>query len=162
MQVISDTGPIIALAKVKKLTLLKSLFEKVYITPTVYKELMAKIGFEGEEIDKALNDFVEQVKIESQSSEIAQLVKELGAGEKQCIEYAYTSKEHYILVMDDKAARRAAKQMGIKTVGTIGILLKAKQNGSVDNITKILIEMRNKGYWLSDEIIKTASKMAEE
>ncbi len=50
MKIISNTGPIIALAKVKKLALLKELASDVVISVAVYRELFAKIGEESEVI----------------------------------------------------------------------------------------------------------------
>ena len=44
MIVVSDTGPLIALAKIEKLSLLERLFEQVLIPPAVYRELLAKTG----------------------------------------------------------------------------------------------------------------------
>lgn len=58
MILVSDTGPIIALAKIKQLHLLQNLFNEVQIPFMVYKELMAKTGDEGNEIDKAISEFI--------------------------------------------------------------------------------------------------------
>jgi predicted nucleic acid-binding protein len=46
MKIISNTGPIIALAKVKKLACLKEVASDVVISVAVYRELFAKIGEE--------------------------------------------------------------------------------------------------------------------
>ena len=44
MTVVSDTGPLIALAKVDQLNLLQVLFREVHIPPAVHYELLAKYG----------------------------------------------------------------------------------------------------------------------
>ena len=44
MKIISDTGPIVGLAKIKKLYLLQSISDEVLIPTMVYKELFGKIG----------------------------------------------------------------------------------------------------------------------
>jgi len=49
---VSDTGPIIALAKIKQLNLLQKVCNEVQIPFIVYKELMAKTGDEENEILK--------------------------------------------------------------------------------------------------------------
>lgn len=46
MRIVADTGPIIALAKIGKIFLLKSIAGEVPIPPMVYKELFGKIGSE--------------------------------------------------------------------------------------------------------------------
>jgi len=162
VNIISDTGPIIALAKIGRLHLLKSLFDKVYITPYVFKELMAKTGDEAEEIEKALNEFITIGEFGKTAAEVEITLKDLGRGERQCIEFASTSKSDFMLLMDDKAARQAAQKLNIPTTGTIGILITAKNYGLVENVTRILQEMREKGYWLSDNIIETARKLTRE
>ena len=59
MKVVSDTGPIIGLAKIGKISLLKSIAEEVLIPPMVHRELFGKIGSETDQIDQALNDFIQ-------------------------------------------------------------------------------------------------------
>jgi len=58
VRIVSNTGPIIGLAKIGKIFLLKNIAEEVLIPPIVHKELYGKTGIESEEIDGALNDFV--------------------------------------------------------------------------------------------------------
>lgn len=98
MIVVSDTGVIIAFAKIRKLNILKSIFGKIFI----------------------------------------------------------------ILLIDDKAGRRVAKRLKIKTIGTMGVLIVAKKRGLIENVTNIITEMRENGYWLSDSIIETTKRLAGE
>ena len=85
MIAVSDTGPIIGLAKANRLSLLKNLFEKVLIPPMVRKELFAKTGDEAELIDNALTDFIQVSEI-NQLDETAKLILEgLSEGERQAI-----------------------------------------------------------------------------
>lgn len=162
MTIISDTGPIIALAKVKHLNLLKSLFGKVNITPVVYKELMAKTGEEAGEIENALKDFIKIKEVEESLLQNDDALNELGAGEKQVIALAYEKKDSTIMLIDDKAGRNAAKKLNIPASGTIGLLIMAKNKKLIENITSILKLMREKGYWFSDEIVEIAKKLAGE
>ncbi len=162
MIVVSDTGVIIAFAKIRKLNILKSIFGKIFITTVVHKELMAKLGDEGEEIDQALNEFVNIVNISKSLKERDTSVKELGLGERQSIEYAYSNITNTILLIDDKAGRRVAKRLKIKTIGTMGVLIVAKKRGLIENVTNIITEMRENGYWLSDSIIETTKRLAGE
>ena len=58
MKIVADTGPIIGLAKIGRVSLLKNLVTEVLIPPIVHKELYGKIGYESDQIDHALSDFV--------------------------------------------------------------------------------------------------------
>ncbi|NEP57706.1 MAG: hypothetical protein F6K31_11880 [Symploca sp. SIO2G7] len=60
MKIISNTGPMIGLAKIDKLSLLNDLAEEVLIPPLVYRELLGKYGWESNRIDLALNNFIER------------------------------------------------------------------------------------------------------
>lgn len=63
MKIVSDTGPIIGLAKIKGIFFLKHLTNEVLIPPMVYKDLLGKIGPESIEIDNALNSFIKTANI---------------------------------------------------------------------------------------------------
>jgi predicted nucleic acid-binding protein len=58
MKIISNTGPIIGLAKIDLLSLLNQIASEVLIPPMVHRELMGKAGLETAQIDKALRDFL--------------------------------------------------------------------------------------------------------
>jgi len=58
MKTVSNTGPLIALAKVDCLFLLKQLFGQICIPPAVYRELLAKSGPEADALDSAFADFI--------------------------------------------------------------------------------------------------------
>jgi predicted nucleic acid-binding protein len=70
MTVVSDTGPLIALAKVDRLSLLEQLFEHVFIPPIVHRELLAKSGPESARLDNALLGFVEVTQVSSLAPEV--------------------------------------------------------------------------------------------
>jgi predicted nucleic acid-binding protein len=162
MTLIADTGPLIALAKIKHLDLLHVLFEQVRIPTKVYRELMAKIGEESREIDKALDEFILISKEIPKIKKIEPAIQDLDQGERKVIELAYTYDKPVLLLMDDKLGREAAKQLKLNVTGSIGILLKAKKEGAISNVTDLLRLMRKNGYWFSDEIIREAGKIAGE
>jgi predicted nucleic acid-binding protein len=57
MTVVSNTGPLVALAKADHLLLLRVLYEEVLIPPAVHRELLAKSGPEAQRLDEALAEF---------------------------------------------------------------------------------------------------------
>jgi predicted nucleic acid-binding protein len=58
MKIVSDTGPLIGLAKIDCLSILKNIATEVLIPPMVHRELLGKVGIESARIDNALNDFI--------------------------------------------------------------------------------------------------------
>ena len=162
MKIVSDTGPIIGLAKIGKIILLKNIADEVIIPPMVYKELFGKIGPESNEIDQALNTFI-MVKRDIDVEEAVKIeLAGLGEGEKQAIGLASRLDNDVILLLDDRAGREVAARLNIFTTGLIGLLLVAKEKGFVVSVGTLIKELRNNGYWLSDDIMKTAIKLAGE
>ena len=162
MKIISNTGPIIGLAKINQLNLLNDLASEVLIPPLVYRELLGKYGWELSRIDEALNRFIKVTQLSSISNEVEQAIANLDDGEKQVISLGSISNGELILLLDDRAGRKAAQKLGLPTTGLIGILILAKEKGKISEVSSLLEELRNKGYWLGDSLIEIALKLAGE
>lgn len=70
--------------------------------------------------------------------------------------------ENVLLLLDDRAGRLVAKKPNIPTTGLIGILLLAKEKGILEKICPLLDDLRNQGYWISDEVVNIARVLAGE
>lgn len=64
--------------------------------------------------------------------------------------------------MDDLAARRVANTMGIPVVGTLGILLQAKQLGRIPALRPILLAMTQRGFRVSANLLRAVLSLAGE
>jgi len=84
----------------------------------------------------------------------------LDAGEAEAV--ALAAAQSAPLLIDDAAGRKAAIKVGIRAIGTVGALLRAKQIGFVEQASPILTELRNQGYWLSDTLLQQARMLANE
>jgi predicted nucleic acid-binding protein len=67
-----------------------------------------------------------------------------------------------LAIIDEKCGRRYALQMGIPVTGTLGILLKAKQQGLIPALAPLLDELTTKQSWLSPALIAEARRLAGE
>jgi uncharacterized protein len=67
-----------------------------------------------------------------------------------------------LLLIDDRAGRNAARQLGITITGVVGVLLEAKQKGHVLLVCPVVEIIRQNGYWLSDALVEWAAKPAGE
>lgn len=162
MKIISNTGPIIGLAKIDSLSILKEIASEVLIPPMVHRELMGKIGIESERIDKALNDFIHVAELNPLDPVSTEILADLDEGERQAIGLASTFSEDVILLLDDRVGRLAAAKLNIPTTGLIGILLLAKEKGILENIRSLIDNLKKQGYWISDEVADIAGHLAEE
>lgn len=162
MRWISNTGPIIALAKVRKLSILRELAGEVWIPPVVHRELYGKLDEDTPAIDKALSSFISVHEPDPVEKGTGVFIEELDAGERQVVELALTEGTDSILLMDDHAGRDAARLFRLRVTGTVGLLLLAKEKHILSSVTGLLNRMRQNGYWLSDEMIEIARSMARE
>jgi predicted nucleic acid-binding protein len=163
MILVADTGPLIALAKVGKLHLLKNLiWQLVYIPPRVHKELWGKIGLESDAIETALEEFIQISTPKSSNIATDIVTAELGEGEKQVIRLGTSLQQNVMVLIDEQAGRRAAKALDIPLIGTAGVLLLAKRHGLVKHIIPLIIELRKQNYWFSDEFVEYLKKMSGE
>ena len=103
MKIVSNTGPLIGLAKIAQISLLKSMAEEVLIPPAVHRELLGKFGPESEEIDRALRDFISVRQLKPLESEAEVALVDLDEGERQAIGLASTLGEDVLLLLDDQA-----------------------------------------------------------
>ena len=65
-----------------------------------------------------------------------------------------------IVLMDERIPREMLKTLGFKVAGTVGILIKAAKEGLPD-LKISLDDLRNKGFWLSDDVYELALKIVE-
>ena len=162
VRIVSDTGPIIGLAKIGKIDLLKTLTDEILIPPFVHKELFGKIGPEAVHIDKAINEFIRMAPISDSGSSVMNVLAELDEGERQAIRLARSFDKDVLLLMDDYAGRKAARKLDLSVTGLIGLFILAKRKGLIENVVPLLEALRETGYWLSEEVIKIAKKLAGE
>jgi len=67
-----------------------------------------------------------------------------------------------LILLDETEARKIAKGLGLKVTGTIGILLKAKKIGLIENLKKEVEALRETGFWISESLIRKILQEAEE
>ncbi len=82
------------------------------------------------------------------------------AGEAEAI--ALASEKNCLLISDDKQARSAAKRLGVAVIGTVGVLIRAKQNGIITEIKLILDALDANEFRLSRALREEALKIAGE
>ena len=64
--------------------------------------------------------------------------------------------------MDDRLGRAAVRRLGLAVTGTAGVVVQAKQENLITSVRELLEQIRDRGYWLSDELIEAAAKLAGE
>lgn len=158
--VVADTGPLIALARVGHLDLLRRLYEQISIPPAVRDELAIGSDRPGAKVLAVALEagWVTVALAPNLASDLAQI---LDPGEAEAIALAETHGAR-ILVIDDARGRRIARRRGIAVVGVAGVLLAAKSTGAIAAVGPVLKAMTSAGYRLSPELIAGVLSRADE
>lgn len=153
MIVVTNTGPLIVLAKLNHLHLLGALYERVVVPQAVYYEAVVHGQARGYSDASLIESFlrgkgwVPEVPA-SVPAELQTDVR-LGQGERQAI--ALAQERQALLLMDEVYARSVAERMGLRTVGSLGILVAAYRRGlltaDVLELLLVTIEAR-KDIWV--------------
>ncbi len=153
--VVSNTGPIISLILIDNLTILKKLYGKVLITNEVLKEVRNKQ--QKEILEKELcQKWLTNIKPPRLN-----VIHDLDKGEETSISLALQYTDSLFLT-DDFQARGFATFIGLKVMGTLGILLLAKYKKLIPSLKNLIHELTLKERWYSKELIAQVLKEANE
>jgi predicted nucleic acid-binding protein len=159
-EIVINTGPIIALvAALDDLAILKSLYRKVHVPYEVGVEIMASgaNGFAVSQYEQA--DWLE--KWTQPTDFIPLLQNTLDIGEASVVQLALNQGIKTVCI-DESVGRRVARLSGLSLTGSLGILLRAKQEGYPLHMKEVIQRMKQKGIWLSDGLVTSALKHAGE
>jgi predicted nucleic acid-binding protein len=134
--VVCNSGPLMALAKLNQLSLLKKLFQKVLIPQAVYEEAVTRGMAQGYPDAFAIKFFLEQqgwkpVYVDHEGIDKDLLKEKLDWGEVESLQLAMNLKAA-IFIVDDEEAREVARKHGFSTKGTVGVLVDAFHKRLID------------------------------
>lgn len=157
MRVVSNTTPIITLASIGRVDILKYFFDKVYISQAVYNEIKSKKAYGYEEID---DSFFEVVTIHDSLAQNI-LLNDLDLGEAQTIVLAKELPADIVLI-DETIGYNIARSQDLNVKRTLSFLIVAKERGVIDTIKPLLDEMIDKGRWISHRVYRDVLKVCGE
>lgn len=125
MIVVSDTTPLISLLKINRIDLLEKLFGDVLIPQAVFDELTVDERFRLEADQIRQKKFIVVKPVNNpESASILKRATGLDQGESEAIVLTDELKAD-LLLMDEAKGRNVSAQMGLRIMGTIGILMAA-------------------------------------
>lgn len=148
MIVVSDTGPFHYLLLLGEVDILPTLYGAVVIPETVRQEMQ----HEGtpsivQEWVASLPDWV----IVRQPLHLLPLA--LDPGEQAAISLAVETGADLVLI-DERKGRQVAEAHSLVAVGTLGILLKAAQEGIID-LADALVRLQKTNFYISEAMVRT-------
>jgi predicted nucleic acid-binding protein len=85
---------------------------------------------------------------------------DLDAGEASTISAALAHR--YGVIMDDRAGRRVAEDLGVPVIGLLGVLILAKRREELGAIRPLVERLVTSGYYLADGVVEDALRLAGE
>jgi predicted nucleic acid-binding protein len=153
-----NSGPLISLARIGRLEILPALFAEVVCPRAVFDEVTLDRELPGAEAiaaaewlnvvtvsDRAAVEHW-SVWLDSGESEVLVLAQELGA----------------TVAIDERRARRLAADLSVPQTGTVGILLTAKRQGLIAEVSPLLDQLSEQGIRLSPRLREEARRLAGE
>ena len=138
--IISDSSTFILFDKIKRLDILKGVYEKIITTPEIAKE------FGG-----VLPDWVEIRPVADEKYKQF-LQTQLDIGEASALALAKEF-DDVLLILDDLKARNLAIRLNLKITGTLGVINKAKEIGVIDSVLPIINLLLQTDFRISKNII---------
>jgi hypothetical protein len=146
MIAVSNSTPLIALAKINQLNLLKDYFGEIYIPEEVYDEVVRRGSSLAGSSEVASSPWIKVEQVRNRMA-VEALSLSLDKGEAEAI---VLSKEmNSLLIIDDGDGRKTAKLLGLRITGTLGVLLIASKRGDLD-LKKAMDDLKSVGFRLSD------------
>ena len=147
--IIADSSSIIVLHETDLLHLLHEIYLQVTITPQV-----------ADEIRIALPDWM-KISAPSDQQMVSTLLKDLDEGEASSIALALEHRNS-LPIIDEKDGRKVAISLNIPIIGTLAVLLEAKQKRLVSSFKECLNKLLNKGFRVSPRLIEKFLKESGE
>ena len=159
--IVSNATPLIYLARVNKISLLKRLFGIVYVPKEVEVEVVEKGKELGKKDAYIVEKAIKEGWIKVLRARKVEVPIELHPGEIAVLSLAKNIGLREVLV-DEVPARVAARLLGLIPRGTIFILLRALKAGEINlnDFLEILNELIGQGFRLREEVYLEAIRRA--
>ena len=150
MIVIADTSPIHYLVLVNEIAVLPRLFRQVLIPREVFKELTDQAAPAA--VLEWANKMPAWLEIQSIDSALTLAIPELDPGEEAAIRLAQQQQSDTFLLMDDAKGRRVAARLGIRTTGTLGVLVGASRAGLL-TLQDVLPQLLRTNFYITSTLM---------
>jgi len=168
--VLSDAGPLIALAKLNRLSLLTDLYQVVQIPRSVYREVVDQGLAHGATDAVTLRLFLEKnswpiLDAPEPSVHAYDPPVVLDPGERELLVLAQSIPEALLLI-DDEIARGEARRLGLAVRGTLGVLVQARRAGRLmfQEVELLMLEIAVRpDIWIGEKLCQSVLvKLREE
>jgi predicted nucleic acid-binding protein len=156
--VVSNASPLIYLGRTENLRLIEICARNVYVPDAVVRELRAG---QDEPAARVIDTcaWLQVISVDMVPPEI--MAWNLGPGESAVLAWALTNTGTWALI-DDREGRRCAAQLGIKVIGTLGLVLAAKRRRVIPSARPVVEALIANGLYLSEQTVDGALALVGE
>ncbi len=133
-RVVADSTCLIALERIGQIEILPALFEPVLIPPAVAQEFGISLPW---------------LKVERLSDRTLAVALKMMIDDGESEAIALSQEQKCRIILDDRQARRVGQDMGLRVIGTVGILILAKQRGILSTVKPVLQNLDDTGFYIS-------------
>jgi predicted nucleic acid-binding protein len=148
---VCNSSPLIALQQIGQLRVLQLLFGGVLIPEAVRQEIAPSVALP------------EWLHIQALAFPIDRVIQEaaLGRGETEAISLTLELGNR-LLILDERVGRRLAQRLGLSVIGTLGVLLAAKQRGYIEELKPHLQALQRYDFRISRDLLRSVLQSANE
>ncbi len=158
--IVANAGPLIALARIGHFHLLRLLYNELRIPTAVKNEVITFGEARPGAVELETAQWIKVVNVTNKTA-IELLQERLDRGESEAIVLTIEL-EADLLLMDEARGRRIAQAQGLNHIGTVGILVQARQNGIIAAVTPLLDDLIESGFHMNEALYRTAQQLAGE
>lgn len=160
MTAVSNSSPLILYSSIGQLELIERLFSDILVPPAVWREVVTdgsgRVG--ARELQQA--SWIRRQPLPD--LEMPRALSALHSGEREAIALASSLRPGIPIILDDRRARRLARDVGLVVIGSGGILVLAKRAGLITSIRPALFDLMSAGLFLSEAAVRELLEVAGE
>ena len=146
----ANASPLIVLARAGYFDLLRAVATRIVVPSLVVEEINRRGPGDPAVDAMGAANWLEVVVAPAPSPEIAN--RDLGKGESALLAWG-TANQRALLILDDLAARRLAKGLGLEARGTLWVVTLAKQQGLIPAAAPVIRAVRDAGLYVSERLV---------
>jgi len=138
--VIADTSCLIVLQKIGRLGVLKEIFEKIMITKEIAEEFGDKLP--------------EWITVTNVGNEVRKRILRFDLDKDEASAIALgLENEGALILIDERKGRKVAVDLGLRIMGTLGVLIKAKETGHILSLTDEIKKLQKVEFRMSKKLV---------
>jgi hypothetical protein len=152
-EIICNATPLIAFAKIGQLPLMKKVVGLVVIPRAVAEEITNYTEAMAGKINLPQESWIQVESLQS-DEQMQLLLPILDRGEAEVIALALEKRARLVLI-DELTGRKVAESLQLKVTGSVGLLIRAKEQGEIAAVKPYLEAMHEAGIYFSQRFINS-------